>query len=508
MRPSSTPVRRLLWVGAVAVAVVATAVSIPSVASRDGSLAALYDASKAAEGLPHVDRPGMPAHNHNDPATKNAISRAGDASAAAQDPTTAEERRANAAYVALGRQAPDPQLTTAPAGYRAPDDPRTRFAMANGCYALGADGRWVRRTATAWPSPRAGRAAASRSSSSPPTLGSYLLYGKRRDFVSGADGVTLAAEPSPDTEWIAARSGKGFTLRIAKGRFLAAHGKTLTVARKGTRFLLEGRRGCPAYPESQIDVTGAPMAGVTPFQEVRGYVDAHTHGMAFEFLGGDVHCGKPWDEYGAPYALVDCPDHSLTGGNGAVLEAVLSGRPTHDPVGWPTFKDWPAPESLTHEGTYYRWLERSWRGGQRIFVNLLVENNQLCELYPIKHNSCDDMDSMRLQAKDMYEIQDYIDAQFGGPGKGFYRIVRSPWQARRVINAGKMAVVMGIETSVPFGCTFKRLPAGDVPECDAASIDTQLDEVRSWACARWSWSTSSTTRCPASPATTARPVSS
>ena len=23
-------------------------------------------------------------------------------------------------------------------------------------------------------------------------------------------------------------------------------------------------------------------------------------------------------------------------------------------MGWPTFKDWPAPDSLTHEGTYYR----------------------------------------------------------------------------------------------------------------------------------------------------------
>ena len=83
------------------------------------------------------------------------------------------------------------------------------------------------------------------------------------------------------------------------------------------------------------------------------------------------------------------------------MEAFLSGKPTHDPVGWPTFKDWPAPDSLTHEGTYYKWMERSWRAGQRILVNLLVENNKLCEIYPLKRNSCDDMDSIRLQAKDM-----------------------------------------------------------------------------------------------------------
>ena len=49
---------------------------------------------------------------------------------------------------------------------------------------------------------------------------------------------------------------------------------------------------------------------MTPYQEVRGYVDAHTHGMAFEFLGGDAHCGRPWHRFGAPYALVDCPDHT------------------------------------------------------------------------------------------------------------------------------------------------------------------------------------------------------
>ncbi|MEO7941785.1 MAG: hypothetical protein ABIR34_00145, partial [Marmoricola sp.] len=165
-----------------------------------------------------------------------------------------------------------------------------------------------------------------------------------------------------------------------------------------------------------------------------------------------------------------------TGGNGALVEAVLSGKPTHDPVGWPTFKDWPSPDSLTHEGTYYKWMERSWRAGQRVLVNLLVENNKLCEIYPLKRNSCDDMDSIRLQAADMHALEKYVDAQNGGPGKGWYRIVTTPEQARTVINAGKMAVVMGIETSVPFGCTQK-LGVPDL-KCTPATIDKQLDEVR------------------------------
>ena len=56
------------------------------------------------------------------------------------------------------------------------------------------------------------------------------------------------------------------------------------------------------------------------------------HMMAFEFLGGRVHCGRPWHPYGVAYALVDCPDHE-PGGAGAVVENTLSyGNPvgTHD----------------------------------------------------------------------------------------------------------------------------------------------------------------------------------
>ncbi len=265
MRLSSTPVRRLLWAVAVAIAVVATAVSIPSVASREGSLVALYDASKAAQGLPHVDRPGMPAHNHNDPATKNAISRAGDSATAAQDPTTADERRANAAAVAAARQTPDPRLTTAPAAFHAPDDPRNRYAMANGCYAIGTGDRWVKRVGDQLAVTAGAPGKGEPFFLKPTDLGSYLLYGKQRDFVNGADGVSLAAEPSPDTEWIADRSGNGFTLRLDDNRFLAVRGDDLAVAATGTRFRLQGIGGCAAYPESQIDVTGAPHAGVTPY---------------------------------------------------------------------------------------------------------------------------------------------------------------------------------------------------------------------------------------------------
>ena len=447
-----------------AFAVVAVAIAVPvSGASGGGalSLTAASEQDKSNRGIPHDDRLLAP-HNHNDPRTKNDVSRGLAVGEKVVDPTTALERRANEAYVARERALPDPRLTTARAYPVRTAVPADRYAMAGGCYTLSA------------PSGSYGPYyfKATR-------LGGYLLHTPTGELTAqGGGAVAVAAKPSPQADWTVVRSGNGFRFDVGAGKALVGKpGGVLATGATGTVFTLHTASGCPSYPEADIDVTGDPFAGVTSYQEVRGFVDAHTHGMAFEFLGGDVHCGRPWHEYGAPYALQDCPDHKLTGGKGALLESVLSGKPSHDPIGWPTFKDWPAPESLTHEGTYYRWLERAWRGGERLFVNLLVENNKLCQLYPLKRNSCDDMTSIRLQARDMLKMQDYIDAQFGGPGKGFYRIVKDPFEARRVINGGKMAVIMGIETSIPFGCTYKRVLGHDQPACNTRQIDASLDEM-------------------------------
>lgn len=454
--------RRVGLAVAAALSVIGVAALVP-VTGAGGtsatSLAAAAEQRKSDLGVPHDDAALAP-HRHDDPATKNQVSRGLAVGEEAVDPTTAAERAASEAYVERERALPDPRLVTVPAYPARTAVPADRYAMAGGCYTLTGGG------ATFGPYYfKATR------------LGGYLLHTPAGELSAPGLTVAVAARPSAAADWTATQVGGGFRFDLGAGKVLTVSGGKL-VRGAGTTFALRTASGCPAYPEAGIDVTGDPFAGETTYQEVRGFVDAHTHGMAFEFLGGSVHCGRPWHAYGAPYALVDCPDHTLTQGKGALLESALSGEASHDPVGWPTFKDWPAPESLTHEGTYYRWLERAWRGGQRVFVNLLVENNKLCQLYPIKRNSCDDMDSIRLQAADMYQMQDYVDAQFGGPGKGFYRIVKDPFEARRVVNGGKMAVVMGIETSIPFGCTYKKILGKDFPACSAAQIDASLDEMQ------------------------------
>ena len=361
----------------------------------------------------------------------------------------------------------------------------TRYSLAGGCFALrAADGSYVAKAGGGYSAGIAAKRKAEPFRMQATSLGSYLFYGKARDFLGidtellGGGGIVAAGQPTGGADWTMLRRGGFVIWNQAEGAELAVgDGGQLVVAGtgEGERFTFKPTRGCKAYPEVRVNARGGPVKGAPRYGEVSGLIDGHMHMMAFEFLGGRAHCGKPWHRFGAPFALRDCPDHEVGNGCGAVMENVLYGNPArcHDPIGWPTFNDWPHPASLTHEQSYYKWLERAWRGGLRVFVNLTVENRVLCEVYPLKKNSCNEMDSVLLQIKRLHALEDYIDAQNGGPGKGWFRIVRNPFQARKVINSGKLAVITGMEVSEPFGCRLRNR----APTCDEADISAWIDRL-------------------------------
>ncbi|WP_018253420.1 discoidin domain-containing protein [Salinispora mooreana] len=226
-------------------------------------------------------------------------------------------------------------------------------------------------------------------------------------------------------------------------------------------------------PDSAIGVTGAPFTGTDAQGQVRGFVDAHNHIMSNEAFGGRLLCGKPFSDAGIADALKDCPEHYPDGSLALFDFLTNGGDGRHDPDGWPTFADWPAHDSQTHQQNYYAWIERAWRGGQRVMVNHLVTNGVICSVYFFKDRSCDEMTSIRLQAAKTYEMQDYIDQMFGGAGEGWFRVVTDSDQAREVIQQGRLAVVLGVETSEPFGC--KQIL--DIAQCDEEDIDRGLDEL-------------------------------
>ncbi|HEX5910118.1 MAG TPA: hypothetical protein VFY44_06460, partial [Thermoleophilaceae bacterium] len=326
----------------------------------------------------------------------------------------------------------------------------TRYSLANGCFAVrSADtGAYVSRSGStrslADAEPFRLKAA---------TLGKYLLYGTKGDYLTPR-GRRTAFTRRPSV-WTVDGS-----VRSQDGRF--------SFVRTGV---------CARFPEATAGAKGPAFKGATRLGEVSGTLDAHGHLTAYEFIGGKFHCGKPWSPLGIQDALPDCSRDRGPGGAGAPLQNLLDfGSPVagKDQVGYPTFKDWPSTHALTYEGTYWKWVERSWRSGLRMMVTLLVDNEVLCNLQTNRVNPCDDMQGAKLQRKRLYELQDYIDAQYGGPGKGFLRIVTDPFQARRVVADGKLAVVMGMETSALFGCRG----SDQAPECDQAKVDRGLDEFR------------------------------
>ncbi len=323
----------------------------------------------------------------------------------------------------------------------------TRYSLVHGCYVVRARG--TRRVIAGGPFRM--QAAA---------LSIYLLYTRQGKFLS--TGMGAVSTPGPATEWrVTGTARRGFTL-------------TNLATRARQRVVFQPASGCARYPEAGVDATGPAFRGASPEAAVRGTVEGHAHITAFEFFGGDWHCGRPWSPYGAPYALpASCaPDQQGTNGEVEEFED-WGGQPRPPMVGWPQFENWPKPTTLAEEGDYYTGIERAWKAGLRLMVTNLVDNEALCTIMTKRRNPCNDMDAVRIQNRDLHQLQSYIDAQSGGPGKGWFRLVTNPFQARRVINQGKLAVIEGIEVSRLFGCGEKQ----NVPQCNEQQISAGLKAV-------------------------------
>ncbi len=319
--------------------------------------------------------------------------------------------------------------------------PKNRYVLANRCYFV--------RTSSQQLGPFRMKAAA---------LGQYLLYGVQGNYLG--PGLQMTSTPSV---WTLNGKRKHFRMTNASG---------------GASVRVSFRRasGCPAYPEAQVGAVGSPRAARSSAGLVSGTVEGHAHITAFELFGGNWHCGRPWSPYGAPYALPASCAAEEQGTNGEVEAFLDFGGPSRpsDMHGWPTFKEWPSPTALAEEGDYWTGIERAWKAGLRLLVTNLVDNEALCSIMTVRQNPCNDMASVHIQSRDLYALQNYIDAQSGGPGKGWFRVVTDPFQARKVINQGKLAVIEGIEVSRIFGC-------GEVygkSQCGQAQVDAGLNEVR------------------------------
>ncbi len=190
-----------------------------------------------------------------------------------------------------------------------------------------------------------------------------------------------------------------------------------------------------------------PLGGdywdVDPGVPLWGFADLHAHLMAHLAFGGKAFWGQPFDPdhpgpEGIEYALNSCePIH------GGLLNVNPEfGHPAGG--GWPEFIIWPRFTTLVHQQAYLDWLYRAYQGGLRLITCLAVNN----ELLATKTNPLmphDDKSAIQVQVAAMKEMVAFVDAQSGGPGKGWLQIVYSPDEARKVISQNRLAVILGVE---------------------------------------------------------------
>lgn len=374
--------------------------------------------------------------------------------------------------------------------------PETRYDMANDCYAVKSlvNNRFIARSSSGeYQASATQLEAAEPFFMKPSALGEYLIYASNATFLAAsAGGVKSASTPSDAVIWVINTSAPGqFTLSSeAIGKSLVSDAAGKLGLAEASAFDFVPTEGCKTYPEMPIGIEGEPYKGQGVDKPVIGFADAHTHMMmAHELSDGSAQVGasaagalygQMFNRFGVVEALKDCKEHHGPNGILDPNTIITSSPSTHDTAGWPNFVGWPTASSQTHQSMYYRWVERSWRAGQRVMVPLATNIAALCEAAALAfgrpQSDCDDTSIGIKQLHYLYDMQDYVDAQEGGPGKGWFRIVKSPEEARVVINDGKLAVIPGVEFANIFNCKLVFNPDGsETSGCDKAEIDRQID---------------------------------
>jgi len=174
-----------------------------------------------------------------------------------------------------------------------------------------------------------------------------------------------------------------------------------------------------------------------------GFADLHAHLMAHLAFGGRAFWGRPYDpEHPGPegmeFALSSCePIHG-----GLININPEFGHPAGG--GWPEFVIWPRFTTLVHQQAYIDWLYRAYQGGLRL-VTCLAVNNELLAVKTSPNLPHDDKSAIEVQIAAMKEMAAFVEAQSGGPGKGWLQIAYSPEEARKLIAENHLVVILGIE---------------------------------------------------------------
>lgn len=339
----------------------------------------------------------------------------------------------------------------------------------------------------------------------PSSLGVYILYDREGKWlnINLFKAIVRNTDRKKTIQWKVEEQSDGvFSLySVTEKKYVGISGTSLVwkkSADESCLFAFENAEEGILFPEADTGVTFQNKDGeiIAPEnamsrpdvgEPIIGYADTHGHINHFLGSGQVTFVMEPFNPLGIGEALNSCAGWHGNGGALDLWGAAVDNQLGHNTNGYPNFDYWPTSNSTNHQQVYYKWLERSWLGGQRVFVQQCVNNETLGKIMntlpPYKNAPTDDMAVADLQIQNIMDMQDYIDAQCGGPGKGWFRVVTDSEMAREVISDGKMAVFLAMELDTIFGVTQDYIglyEAGlisqEACETKLAAIEAQLDK--------------------------------
>lgn len=208
-----------------------------------------------------------------------------------------------------------------------------------------------------------------------------------------------------------------------------------------------------------------------PFAPLWGFADLHAHPMAHLGFGGTLFFGQPDGPMASALSrdgdaaahgeggLGFCP---LGGCVGNTFVSAFEDGTGHLNGGYPFFDGWPRFTSRIHQQMYVDWVRRAYQGGQRLMVALAVHNEQLASEF----GNRPPFDDMTVYTRQVQAMRAFVERH-----RDFMEVALSPADARRIIQANKLAVVLGIEADFFGNCKREA-------DCSDGQVTAELQRVR------------------------------
>ncbi len=352
----------------------------------------------------------------------------------------------------------------------------------------------------------------------PSSLGAFMIY--KKGLVALYEGrllwkpVAVTRNTDDVVIWIPETIGNKFILKNKKtGRYLQWNtswwvwlpwvhewGSTKNIS-SATKFTFDTVKNCESFPEISVNANGEVKKGPNPDGTVYGMADIHDHFLSDGSMSNIIFAGKSYSPYGV-YDAFSCYDNH--GKKGLSLAKLLEHQSTeetslfenlingyffglielHDPYAYPNLNHYPSYSDISHQKGYYQWLNRARLGGLRILTLLSTASPSISKatnqallkfLLPYFspgiqiHDGLTGMEEHAIVMNKLHQLINYVDAQEGGPGKGWLKIAYTPEEARKIANNGNLAIIVGAELPDFIDCTEKSAP------CSRAYIASQLD---------------------------------